>query len=83
MTAHFIVPGIRYIRILRVMGGKGCLVITQHLIIIEVQGKREIYVLSRKTFAGSSVQGHTPNKVKVSERRDTVHLNLVEKRKYC
>lgn len=59
------------------------MVITQHLIIIEVGGKREIYVLSHIAFAGSSVQGHTPNKVRYLSVGDTVYLNLVEKRKPC
>lgn len=38
------------------------MVITQHLISIEEGGKREVCVLSHIAFAGSSVQGRTPNK---------------------
>lgn len=42
----------------------GWMIIIHHLIIIWARGKSKTYVLNQTTFAGNSLQGHPPNKVK-------------------
>lgn len=43
----------------------------QHLVIIQVGGKSQTCVLSHPASAGSSAQGHPPNKVRICAWRDS------------
>ena len=51
--AHVIVLAVRYLRVLRVTGRKGWLVIMQHLIIIGAGRNCRTSVLGHPAFAGS------------------------------
>lgn len=55
-TAYFIIAGVSYTRVISVMGRKGWLVPTKHLIVIWTVGKSKSWVLSPTVFSGSSVE---------------------------